>query len=120
VRGLGDRAHRETEEEPVLVAVEGGDRLQAELLQRDVRELRSLARAIEGDPLQPLAVEVAERLTEGLARPAVDPEGVAHVVVGEPGLFEQALGRQDVAQALPGVGFRGNSVILIRPSWPGV
>src|SRR5256886_5723835 len=103
-RGVGDGAHRQPEEDTALLPVEDGDRLEAQLFQRHVRELGGLAHAVENDPLGSVSGEMAERLTKRLTRPAVDPEGVAHVVVGEPALLEQPLRRQDVAQALPGVG----------------
>src|SRR5207247_2183826 len=64
----------------------------------------SLGLGVEDDSLGSVSGEMAERLTERLARPTVDPERVAHVVVGQPALLEEALRRHDVAQPFPGVG----------------
>src|SRR5439155_7022706 len=107
VEDLSDAPHRKTEEFGARLAREDADRLEAQLLQGDVRELGGLADAVEDDALRAGAREVTEGLAERLTRPPVDTERVRHVVVREAGLLQEALRSHHVAETLARRGLAG-------------
>src|SRR5262249_3291038 len=59
-----------------------------------------LPRAVEDDALDAGAGQMAQRLAQGLPRAAVDVDRVGHVLVGQPALLRDALGREEVPEAL--------------------
>src|SRR5262249_12511297 len=98
---FSDRAHREAEEMAIGLPREHADGLEPEFLERQIGELGGLPRAVEYDPLDAGAGQMAQRLAEGLARAAVDVDRVGHVLVGQPALLRDALGSEEVPEALP-------------------
>src|SRR4029450_13570532 len=91
---LRDRPHAKPEELTVAGRPEDADRLKAELLQRELRQLRRSTRAVERDALEASRRQVAQRLAKGLAGAAIEVERIAHMLIRETGLLGEALGRQ--------------------------
>ena len=100
IHEFGDRLHGNAEEGPAAARGVDTQRLELELLEREVGQLGRLAGAVEGDALDAGARQAAQRLAQGLPSAPVEVERVDHVVVREPALLRDPPSRQQVPQPL--------------------
>ena len=89
---------------PARLPREDADGLEPQLAEREVGDLRRLARAEERHALGPSLGKRAQAVAQRLPGPPVQVERVGDVLVREPRLLGHAGRREQIAQALPGRG----------------
>src|SRR3990172_4327974 len=100
-------AHRHSQERSTGFTRKDPDRVETELLEREICQLSCLTGPVECDPLQPVLRQMAESIPKGLPCQAIERQRAAHVLVREAGLFGDPLRREQVAQPFSSQGLPG-------------